>query len=96
MVEPYTQLLTFIHYEVATSTIVSTKPVIFDVLKLFTLNEDLGSIFMSYCKPTNAAMGSSYANTLLGALLSISVLPKVNTGPYEFFQNPMDPVMCPK
>lgn len=93
MKEPYKKLLEIIHIHIAKSTITNFKPVIFDVLKLFTKNENLCNIFMEYCKPVNPDNGIHYANTILGALLSISILPKLNNGSYEFFQNPLDPVM---
>lgn len=48
---------------------------------------------MDYCKPSNADVGRNYADNILGALLSLSILPKTNNGTCEFFQNPLDPVI---
>lgn len=92
MKEPFFKLLKCIHIDLAKGTIMSIDLSIFHILKIFTAHEDLGSIFMEYNKPKNPDLGIDYANTILGALLCISILPKTMNGPYDHFQNIMDQV----
>lgn len=92
MQEPFQQILKIIHIDVAQSDISTVNPNIWNVLDLFCNREELADILLHYCTPKENIAGLLYANTLLGALLSISALPKVANGSYEFFTNPLDKV----
>lgn len=92
MREPYTNVLKLVHVDIVKSRITDMSPVIFDILQLFASNENLCNVFMDYCQPSNVDIGRNYADNILGALLSLSILPKTNNGSYEYFQNPLDSV----
>lgn len=58
-------------------------------------NAKLAQLFLNYTTPKprvagGAVDGIQFADTLLGALLSLSILPKSHTGPYEYFENMAD------
>lgn len=87
---PYLNLLKALHLNIAKMTIMTLNIKIFDILKLIISYEDLSLLLMEYSTARNT-IGFEYSNTLLGALFTISILPKTNLGAYEFFQNPLDP-----
>lgn len=47
-----------------------------------------GKVFMNYNTPRNTNNGRAYESSLLGSILSLSCIPKNETGPYEFFTSP--------
>lgn len=47
---------------------------------------------MGACEPKLQSNGRLYQDCVLGALLSLSVLPRTATSLHEFFDNPMDQV----
>lgn len=47
---------------------------------------------MEACEPKTETNGRLYQESILGALLSLSVLPKTATSLHDFFDNPMDQV----
>lgn len=47
---------------------------------------------MDSIQPKRINVGSDYANTVLGALFNISVLPKTPSGTYDHFSDPTNPV----
>lgn len=59
---------------------------IFDVIKVLTMREKYAIIFMK-CNEPKTTFGVDYANTLLGALLNISILPKTPAAQFEHFGN---------
>lgn len=59
----------------------------------FPGNSNLAPILMEACEPKNESNGRFYQDSVLGALLSLSVLPKSATSLHEFFDNPMDQVI---
>ncbi|KAF7283738.1 hypothetical protein GWI33_022990 [Rhynchophorus ferrugineus] len=63
---------------------------IFNYFNVFTSNDYLAEIFMDCCVPNKLHVGSEYANTAIGALFNLSVLPKAPNGTYEYFTTPMD------
>ncbi|XP_030751488.1 ubiquitin conjugation factor E4 A isoform X2 [Sitophilus oryzae] len=63
---------------------------VFNYFNVFTSNDYLAEIFMDCCVPNKLHVGSEYANTAIGALFNLSVLPKSPNGSYDFFTNPMD------
>ncbi|XP_055389776.1 ubiquitin conjugation factor E4 A [Condylostylus longicornis] len=50
----------------------------------------LGELFMDFTTPNPGSEGVRYAETLLGQLLCISILPKKQNDPYEYYDNFMD------
>ncbi|XP_060534633.1 ubiquitin conjugation factor E4 A [Cylas formicarius] len=63
---------------------------IFNYLSVFTANEFLASFFIDACGPNRIHIGSDYANTAIGSLFSLSVLPKTPNGVFEHFTDPTD------
>lgn len=55
-------------------------------------NPNLSSILMGMCEPKIENNGRLYQDSVIGALLSLSVLPRTATSLHEFFDNPMDQV----
>lgn len=51
------------------------------------MGEELGLILLKYSTPDANQVGIKYAESLLGQLLSLSICPKHNNGPYEFYEN---------
>ncbi|XP_045464732.1 ubiquitin conjugation factor E4 A [Harmonia axyridis] len=61
----------------------------FDVLKVLTMKENIAILFMECNEPKKPSTGVSYANTVLGALFNISILPKNPGAEYEHFRDIM-------
>lgn len=59
-----------------------------DILLFFAQHSLLAEALIRYNEPAARSTGRAYEATLLGAILSISCVPKVETGPYEFFDQP--------
>ncbi|XP_050300790.1 ubiquitin conjugation factor E4 A [Anthonomus grandis grandis] len=77
--------------ELRKSSLVNIDYSLFNYFNVFTANDYLAEIFMDCCVPFELHKGSEYANTPIGALFDLSVLPKdVKTQPYEHFTSPMD------
>ncbi|XP_072382541.1 ubiquitin conjugation factor E4 A [Diabrotica undecimpunctata] len=75
--------------ELAPATVTDVNPSIFNYLDIVPNNEILAEVFIDSCAPKNNT-GSSFAETLLGAILNNSVLPKTPVGQYVHFTNPVD------
>ncbi|XP_035829834.1 ubiquitin conjugation factor E4 A isoform X2 [Aplysia californica] len=60
------------------------------VLHFFTATRALATVFMSQNTPeaTQNFHGRTYENTPIGAALSLSVLPRYDKGPFQFFSKP--------
>ncbi|PVD37577.1 hypothetical protein C0Q70_00173 [Pomacea canaliculata] len=58
------------------------------LLEFFARNPILAEVFMNYNTPQNTNNGRAYESSLLGSILSLSCIPKNETGPYEFFTSP--------
>lgn len=71
---------------------------IFPTLNLFVqdkTNVHLAQLLLDYITPKAASTqssssGKSYSNTILGHLLNLSILPKEDAAPCEYFENPHD------
>lgn len=91
--EPFFALLKVVHVEIAKSSITAISPKIWTFLQYFASREAMAELFLEYCAPKEpVTAGIRYSDTLLGALFSISILPKVPNASYEFFTNPLDHV----
>lgn len=78
--------------DVAKATSSAFPPYVFEILDIYASNEALALVLLDYCQPKDSNNGIEYANTLLGAIFSVSVLPKVPNGSFEYFQDPLDQV----
>uniref|UniRef100_A0A182Y3P4 Ubiquitin conjugation factor E4 A n=1 Tax=Anopheles stephensi TaxID=30069 RepID=A0A182Y3P4_ANOST len=52
-------------------------------------NPRLALIFLGYTMPPPDADGIKYSDSLLGQLLSLSIMPRNHNGPYEYYENPL-------
>ncbi|KOB79068.1 Ubiquitin conjugation factor E4 A [Operophtera brumata] len=83
-------VLTLIHTEVNKSNLISLPIYVLPSIQLFAANPYLAPILMGACEPKLESNGRLYQDCVLGALLSLSVLPRTATSLHEFFDNPMD------
>ncbi|KAK4872457.1 hypothetical protein RN001_014486 [Aquatica leii] len=88
--QPFKIVLTKLHKDIAKATPTKFPMHALHILNIYVSHEELGKILLDYCQPKHVDVGAEYANTLFGAWLSISALPKVSNGTYEFFQDPLD------
>ncbi|CAH0547613.1 unnamed protein product [Brassicogethes aeneus] len=65
---------------------------VFELLRVMTSEEYLAEYFIEFNEPARTNVGSDYANTVLGALFNCSALPKIPSGVYEHFTEPMNQV----
>lgn len=72
------------------ATMITLEKWIFPYLMAFVSdknNPEAANIFLDYIKLPENSEGIKYSSTLLGQLLSISITPKNNNGPYEYYDN---------
>ncbi|XP_017154449.1 ubiquitin conjugation factor E4 A [Drosophila miranda] len=82
-------LLTELQKLIAKDNLITIKKNVFWILGFFVKDKRaavLGELLIDYTTPNPKAKGGEYMDTLLGHLLCISILPKTQTGKYEFFQ----------
>ncbi|XP_028165916.1 ubiquitin conjugation factor E4 A [Ostrinia nubilalis] len=79
-----------IQFDVNKSNLINLPIYILPSIQIFASNSNLALILMEACEPKKDSMGRLYQESVLGALLSLSVLPKTATSLHEFFDNPMD------
>lgn len=78
------------------ATLISLDKWIFPALHLFVqdkTNGDLASLLMEFITPkprSNELKGVDFSNSLLGQLLNLSILPKREHLPFEYFENRND------
>lgn len=60
----------------------------FNIIQVFSNVDPLAKLVLRVSTPTSED-GSAYADTLLGALLSLSCLPKKHGAPYDYFDRPL-------
>ncbi|KAH8305399.1 hypothetical protein KR018_001763 [Drosophila ironensis] len=85
---------------IAKESLISIKKDVFWILGFFVRDKRapvLGELLVDFTTPNPKAKGGDYMDTLLGSLLSISILPKTQTAKYEYFQelslNQTDPAL---
>lgn len=86
------KFLKMVHIEIARGNILNFNTNVLNIVMKFSNFENLAFIFLNYCQAKDINSGIEYSNTLLGALLSLSVLPKTVQGEYNFFPDPLDQV----
>lgn len=84
-------MLDIIYFEVAESKRLIFHQYWFDILQIFATIEPLAQCLIIYSTPKGNS-GKAYADTLLGALLNLSCLPKTADAPFEFFDKPLQQV----
>lgn len=87
-----------IHQDIRKSNIATLNIfVINDVLSFFATHKYLAEVLIHHGKLNKSAKhGVEYVNTVLGALLNISILPTNPLEPCEFFTDVADNVRCLK
>ncbi|KAL9929061.1 ubiquitination factor E4A [Glossina fuscipes fuscipes] len=81
-------LLGKVQTEISQANLVTLKKKIFWLLNFFVKEKrtpQMGEILIDFTTPNPNANGAAYMDTLIGQLFSISILPKNQNGPYEFF-----------
>ncbi|XP_058813018.1 ubiquitin conjugation factor E4 A [Topomyia yanbarensis] len=74
------------------ASLISMERWILPFLGIFTSdksNPRLAHVFLDFTSPPADAEGIKYSESLLGQLLSLSIMPRNQNGPYEFFENPL-------
>ncbi|XP_049873401.1 ubiquitin conjugation factor E4 A [Pectinophora gossypiella] len=79
-----------IHTDVNKSNIINLPIYVLPSIQLFANNPNLAPILMESCEPKIETNGRLYQDSVIGALLSLSVLPRTAISLHEFFDNPMD------
>ena len=85
----FSPILDIIHKEAAQSNLLSFRQYWFTILILFSSIEPLAKLVIHHSTPKSNE-GRAYADTLLGALLSTSCLPKTAEDRFNFFENPLE------
>lgn len=78
-----------IHTDVNKFNLVNLPIYILPSIQVFASNPNLAPILMEACEPKTET-GRLYQDSVIGALLSLSALPKTASSLHEFFENPMD------
>ncbi|XP_076764676.1 ubiquitination factor E4A [Xylocopa sonorina] len=84
----FNPILDIIYKEAAQSNLVLFRQYWFTILNLFSSIEPLAKLLINHSTPKNNH-GRAYADTLLGALFSLSCLPKTVEEPFYFFEKPL-------
>lgn len=81
-------VLDIVHKEAAQSNLFTFRQQWFALLNTFSTIDPLAKLIIHHNTPKNN-QGCAYSDTLLGALFSISCLPKTAKDPYDFFDKPL-------
>ncbi|XP_071868811.1 ubiquitination factor E4A [Bombus fervidus] len=84
----FNPILDIIYKEAAQSNLVLFRQYWFTILNLFSSIEPLAKLVIDHSTP-KSNQGRAYADTLLGALFSLSCLPKTIDEPFYFFEKPL-------
>ncbi|XP_015600659.1 ubiquitin conjugation factor E4 A [Cephus cinctus] len=84
----FSPILDIIHKEAAKSNLLIFRQYWFTLLQTFALSEPLAKLIINHSTP-KSGQGRAYADTLLGALFSLSCLPKTIEAPFDFFDKPL-------
>lgn len=84
----FNPILDIIYKEAAQSNLVLFRQYWFTILNLFSSIEPLAKLLINHSTP-KSNQGRAYADTLLGALFSLSCLPKTIEEPFYFFEKPL-------
>ncbi|XP_058062566.1 ubiquitin conjugation factor E4 A [Anopheles bellator] len=73
-----------------TASLISIERWVMPFLQVFPsdkTNPRLAHIFLDYTTPPAGSEGIKYSESLLGQLLSLSIMPRNHNGPYEYYEN---------
>lgn len=82
-----------IHSDIKLCTLITLQKYILPALLIFVSdkhNHHLANLLLDYSTPNIKAEGVKYSDTLFGQLLCLSIMPKNNNGPYEYYENPQN------
>ncbi|KAM8717628.1 hypothetical protein ACLKA7_004342 [Drosophila subpalustris] len=82
-------MLSELQKQLVKDNLISIRKNIFWILGYFVREKRagiLGELLIDYTTPNPKAKGGDYMDTLFGQLLSVSIMPKTQTAPYEFFR----------
>lgn len=83
-------IIDILYKEISDSTFLVFRDYWFYVLQAFAAKEPLAKLILAHNLPRS--QGKAFANTIIGALLNLSCLPKTIEAPYEFFEKPLQQV----
>ncbi|XP_045536745.1 ubiquitin conjugation factor E4 A [Papilio machaon] len=83
-------VLNRITLHVMKSNIINLPIYILPCVHLFASNPNLAPILMESCEPKDETIGRHFQNSVLGALLTLSVLPPKPNATFQFFDGPLD------
>ncbi|XP_023293339.2 ubiquitin conjugation factor E4 A [Lucilia cuprina] len=81
-------LLGKIQTDISQANLITLKKNVFWLLSFFVRDKripQLGDVLIDYTMPNPNTNGGAYMDTLFGHLFSLSIMPKNQNGPYEFF-----------
>lgn len=87
----FSPVLDIVHKEAAQSNLFTFRQQWFTLLNTFSAIDPLAKLIIRHSTPKNN-QGCAYSDTLLGALFSISCLPKTAKDPYDLFEKPLQQV----
>ncbi|XP_064548843.1 ubiquitin conjugation factor E4 A isoform X1 [Drosophila montana] len=83
-------MLSELHKQLVKDNLITIRKNIFWILGFFVREKRaglLGELLIDFTTPNPKAKGGEYMDTLLGQLLCMSIMPKTQTAPYEFFRD---------
>lgn len=87
------RVLQEVQTQAKSATLVSLPLWIFPTIQMFVAdktNTNLANILLNFSTPPAGANGNQFAETLFGQLLRLSILPKNQNGPAEYFEGIMN------
>lgn len=85
--QAFLPLLKYIHRHIAKATLTSLPSYqVFGGLDVMVHNKLTADALITYSTPAVLVPGNVFANTLIGAMLCLSCLPKINEGEYHYFK----------
>ncbi|XP_053685325.1 ubiquitin conjugation factor E4 A [Sabethes cyaneus] len=88
----FSPMFTEVMRSLRTASLISMERWIVPFLEVFISdksNPRLAHVLLNFTTPPEGADGIKYSESLLGQLLSLSIMPRNQNGPYEFFENPL-------
>lgn len=81
--------LNALHREMARGNLITLNRAYFGLLHIFACNSQLAMVLLAHSTPKDQRLGKSFSDTLLGSIICLSCLPKIQDGPHEFFDKPL-------
>lgn len=80
--------LDYVQREIVNSSLFTVNRSYMKLIQLFSCNNCLGPVMLQHSTPKRSTYGKSYSDTLLGAVLALSVLPKSHHEQYDAIGDP--------